>query len=724
MSRRDYLSTMRDPRRDIYKECGYPATQSLMPDGYKDLYERNPVATRVVQCLPKESWQVTPVIYEDEDPDKKTKFEQALESLNDSLRGQSWFKSQEGRGSILWDYLLRADILSGVSHFGVLLLGIDDGRNLQEPVEGSATLNGSYMTDEQEKALRNMDSGVSQVWNPKNGNVEERKCSPLTEEEKRIIDNWKQERLFVLNAAEKMSNGKGKLTLNSTGDVQEVVCHHYDRKITKNSYHPMVAAHLTEGEATTNDRQSAKQSSKTADRSFTGKQPPADEVMGRQSPYPDAQGYDTKKGAYPGDIQWPPGRPYADDPRFSLGNAPGTSLAGTDQQYFGVQFGPSEKVGQGSTHDHKLLFLRPFDESLVQIVRYEWDVRNPRFGQPTMYRITLNDPREQHSGIGLPMATVFVHWSRVIHLADNLNSSEIFGAPRMRPVLNRLLDLDKLFGSSAEGYWQGMLPPIVVSSHPQLGGDVTLDPNLPQTLQDMMNHLQRWLALSGATASTLQTAVQDATSQINAQLEAIGIQLAIPIRVLKGSERGELASSQDDAKWNDVLRHRQDNYITPRIIVPFIDRLILLGVLPKPKQYYVVWPDMDSETDVSKAQIAVSRAQAMATYNSGGLENIMELYDFYTRVLGMSHEEAETVIKKVKGREDEDRFTPTQSREDVEEAQQQQEQQQYGGVGEPSGPNEEYEEEGAEPGNEENEPEQPDNEDLEGSGVGSAGNEE
>jgi hypothetical protein len=124
----------------------------------------------------------------------------------------------------------------------------------------------------------------------------------------------------------------------------------------------------------------------------------------------------------------------------------GYSLAGVDQQYFGVQFGPSEQpADKPSKKKRKLLFLRVYDESLIQVVRYEWNIRNPRFGFPVMYRITLNDPREVHSGIGLPIATVFVHWSRVIHLADNRMSSEIFGVPRMRPVSTSRL---------AKGLWQ------------------------------------------------------------------------------------------------------------------------------------------------------------------------------------------------------------------------------------------------------------------------------
>ena len=41
-------------------------------------------------------------------------------------------------------------------------------------------------------------------------------------------------------------------------------------------------------------------------------------------------------------------------------------------------------------------------------------------------------------------------------------------------------------------------------------------------------------------------------------------------------------ATQDDADWNGRVAHRQNGHLTPRLIVPLIDRLIALGVLPKP----------------------------------------------------------------------------------------------------------------------------------------------
>lgn len=325
------------------------------------------------------------------------------------------------------------------------------------------------------------------------------------------------------------------------------------------------------------------------------------------------------------------------------------SPMGTDEQYFGVQFGPSEyPTGTPAKRKNKLLFLRPFDETLVQVVRYEWNVRNPRFGQPVMYRVTFNDPREQHSGVGLPLATAFVHWTRIIHVADNLSNSEIFGIPRLRPILNRVMDARKVYGAGGEGYWKSCFSGLSLETHPQLGGDVEVDNEaLRNMVEQYQNGLQRFLSLMGMSAKTLSPQVIDPTSHVNVQMEAICIQLAIPVRVFKGSERGEMASTQDDLAWDRRVDGRRKRYITPRMVVPFVDRLILAGALSEPKQYYVRWPDPEALGDKDIAALAVQKTQALSAFIGGGCEAGMTMHDFWTRFMMLEADQATAIVDAV-----------------------------------------------------------------------------
>jgi DNA topoisomerase IB len=506
-SRDGFFKKFFDPRRDINDECGFPKDGELGIEHYRRLYDREAIACRVVQLFPKETWQVQPTVYEDEDVETDTEFEKAWDELSRTFTG-SYYQDEEG--SPVWSYLKRADILSGIGAFGVILLGIDDGKPLSEPVEGMPP-----------------DSRPVEV---------------------------------------KTKSGKAGKPYKNAMDLSKLGA-------------PKPGMAVTTG-------------------------------IGSEEQYYDAQGQPS-----------------------SIAMGPGEDQSG------------SKKKGS-----RKLTFLRVFDESLVEITRYESDVNNPRFCQPVMYSITMNDPREQHSGVGLSLARVWVHWTRVIHIAETENgSSDTFGVPRIRPVYNNIHSLMKLYGGSAEMYWKGAFPGLSITTTPQVGTDVNLDAAKMTALRgevfNYMNTLQRYLILSGLQAQTLSPTVVDPGTQISVQIEAICIQLGCPKRVFMGSERGELASSQDDSAWNDRIRDRQNNYVTPKIIIPFVSRLIDLKILPTPKGFSVKWNDLDSLSDQEKATVASTQTSAMATYTSGGLEALLTPLDFLTRVMGFEEESAKLMIE-------------------------------------------------------------------------------
>jgi hypothetical protein len=208
-----------------------------------------------------------------------------------------------------------------------------------------------------------------------------------------------------------------------------------------------------------------------------------------------------------------------------------------------------------------------------------------------------------------------------------------------------LYDLIKLYSGSAEMYWRGAFPGLSLETHPQLGGEVTLDKDATKDMmEDYMNGLQRYLAMEGITAKSLAPQVVDPTPQIDTQIEAICIQIGVPKRIFTGSERGELASSQDAKSWAGRMKNRQETYLTPRIIVPFIDRLILLGILPIPTGFSIEWPDMFSLSDDDKATIAAKRTEALAKYIMGDVQQIITPFDYLTRELGYSDDEAQEII--------------------------------------------------------------------------------
>lgn len=589
LTRQMFLEGVLEKRAKIDSSCGYVPMGGQIPiDDLRNMYDRFAPANRVVALWPKECWQVQPQVLENEEK-TKTEFEQAWIDVCNSLQrsntgGVNYY--QDERGSGMWEYLSRGDELSGIGTFGIVLLGLADGKLLEQPVTGSPP-DGNPFT------VPNVDSGGPGL---------------ITRSEQ-LIGGPFGAQAGTYNPGVMGGQGVQQTYQNIYGNPQS--------------------------EVTPETSMMDEYASTSRDIYGGATQNPLSSTIGTDAQY---RGIQFTPGFYPSGDPYGPINPYAMPNMPPKRGMNGTGKHGRSKNGQG-------KNGQQQANPNKLLFLRVFDEALVQVVQYEADLRNPRFGQPIMYLVTLNDPRYPHTGIGLPLATLRVHWSRVIHLADSIKSSEIFGLPRMKPVFNRLIDLRKLYGGSAEMYWQGALPGISFETHPQLGGDVNLDiPGMQDMIRKYMEGLQRYIQLSGVTARTLAPTVVDPSNQINTQLQAICIQLGVPMRVFLGSERGELASSQDDAAWNDRLRHRQNTYLTPRVICPMVNRLIMLGIIPPPKGYSVKWPDLDSQTDAAKAGIAAQKTQALTTFTGGNPESIMTPVRYYMDILGYDQEKAEQVV--------------------------------------------------------------------------------
>lgn len=276
----------------------------------------------------------------------------------------------------------------------------------------------------------------------------------------------------------------------------------------------------------------------------------------------------------------------------------------------------ADKIGG----EKSILYLRPLSEVFVEVKDTNKDPQSSRFGQPETYSVTLGDN----------MGSRVVHWSRVIHLAENKLDNEVFGIPRLRPVFNLLDDKMKAGGGTAEATWLNMRPGTVVS------------PKEDYSLEDTDDALNAWLAevdryahdplrflrLEGMEAKQIGTSeVADPTGIHDVIIEDIAATIGMPQRILRGSAGGELSASKEDTRqWAGTIASRQKNYAEPEIVRPFIDRLVGLGAFPTPAggpgAYNIgtlqpdgsyAWPSIIELDETEKA--AATRDQAAAAKN-------------------------------------------------------------------------------------------------------------
>jgi len=292
--------------------------------------------------------------------------------------------------------------------------------------------------------------------------------------------------------------------------------------------------------------------------------------------------------------------------------------------------------GRGDTK-RELLFLQTFDQSVVTIKESETTATNPRYGFPTRYEIKFEGTNTTEQKI--------VHWSRIIHLVDNRTVSDVLGVPRMKPVYNNLLDVKKISGGSGEMFWKGGFPGYSFELTPEAEkAGATID---EESMKDQLflwgQGLQRWLMLTGVSAKSLQPQAVNPSGHLEWHVRLIAMALGIPYRIFMGTEEGKLAGVQDKKVHNSRISRRRESYLTPLVIRPFFDRLIALGCLPKPTEYKVKWPDLESPTEMDVADIAMKKTDAFAKYVAGGVDALLPPRSYLTSVHRMSEAEVNMI---------------------------------------------------------------------------------
>lgn len=245
-----------------------------------------------------------------------------------------------------------------------------------------------------------------------------------------------------------------------------------------------------------------------------------------------------------------------------------------------------------------VLYLAPYGPEEVSVDLWEENVEDPRYGLPLFYKIRRRTAL-------VSSVDRRVHWTRVVHVADNLLDDRVNGRPLIGRVWNRLDDLDKVVGGGSEAFWarvhRGMA--LKLSEDPGFKYDAAAKAKVEEQLDEYLHGMRRYLTTRGIDIQELGGDVSNFGPQVNAIVSLISGATGIPQRILLGSERGELASSQDKENWNERVRDRRETFGTA-ITRDLVDSLVDHGALPEPEEYDVRWPDIDDLTETERANVA------------------------------------------------------------------------------------------------------------------------
>lgn len=288
-----------------------------------------------------------------------------------------------------------------------------------------------------------------------------------------------------------------------------------------------------------------------------------------------------------------------------------------------------QPLPDGKRDINRLLYLTPVRQSNASIEKYVEDTRNPRFGQPEYYQLSNLVPGSA--------ITRRVHHSRILHVAEATGDSLVKAAPRLKKVFNRLDDLDKIVGGGSEAFWKSVYQGMQLDVDPEVDFDEDQKNELSKQVDEFEHNMRRVFRTRGVTVNTLGVEVADFSPQAYTIIDLICGTIEVPKRIFLGSERGELASSQDQESWESTIAQRRANFAWPLVVKPLIQRLIDYNYLPKPAtgEFRVSWPERNELSNKDKAVVAqrlatVNKMMGMPVFSDGDIRDKVMGWDLLT----------------------------------------------------------------------------------------------
>lgn len=286
---------------------------------------------------------------------------------------------------------------------------------------------------------------------------------------------------------------------------------------------------------------------------------------------------------------------------------------------------PGDSFAEEAGSEGGLFYLNAFDEGQSSISEYITDTQNPKFGMPSVYTVNFN----LDEGVLMPGGGA-VHHSRVIHITEDSLGSRVFGRPRLQTVINRLFDLEKVTGGGAEAAWLAVYKGVLISARE--GAELPTRDSaegryFDEQITAFFNKMQRYAILTDAEINDLGVEEVSIKDLYDTLMTDIAGSKGIPQRILMGSERGELASSQDTQEWNGVITSRRTNWAEPEVLRPFIQWCIAHKVIRAPKagKFGVEWQPVYPMSQKEEAEYLVQVANAANTITGGVPEEFIDV---------------------------------------------------------------------------------------------------
>jgi len=237
---------------------------------------------------------------------------------------------------------------------------------------------------------------------------------------------------------------------------------------------------------------------------------------------------------------------------------------------------------------------------------FEVEPSDKRYNKPVQYYVDFGDIDAESTDDDFR----WVHWTRVIHVAEGALETDLKGEPALKKIFYRLEDRQKVIGASAEMFWSGADEKIIANVSEDFAlqqyDDQGQRENFKEQLEALLHDMQKYVVSSGMEFEVIGGQEVDPSGVVDTIDSAIASAVGMPKNKLRGNETGERSTTMDRSNWFDTISSRQTNLAAPQFVRATVNRLIEFGILPSPVEsdYGVTFPDLfeQSESDIAETQ--------------------------------------------------------------------------------------------------------------------------
>jgi hypothetical protein len=256
----------------------------------------------------------------------------------------------------------------------------------------------------------------------------------------------------------------------------------------------------------------------------------------------------------------------------------------------------------------------------IKVSKFETDENDENYGKPKQY--TYNEKGVE----GASGRQVDVHPDRIIIFSKTrtIDDSSLF-----EHIFNDLLDIEKIKGSGAEGFWKNSKgSPVMeidkeasVSKLAEAMGGIPVE-EVPDKMQEIVEDYNKGfdkaLVVQGMKVEFPQIQLSDPEKFFTVCLNSIAAATGIPFKILVGMQTGERASKEDAKEFDRTIMSRRKTTTYPLIRI-FIRRLVEWGALED-----IDWKIEQRDLTESSAEEALLKAEKMTKINKENDEPVFE----------------------------------------------------------------------------------------------------